>query len=122
MPGVVGATALAGSCAIVDAGQVSCWGHTEEEGYCSASLVPGLSGATALTVGMSYACAVVTGGRVQCWGDNGFGVLGDGTRTDHSRPVEVVGIAGASSISAIRSHTCAAMVDRARSSATGRSD
>ena len=72
---------MVSACAIVAGGSVMCWGTgtNGELGNNSTktSLAPvqvtGLaSGATAVSVGISYACAVVNGG-VQCWGSNGFG-------------------------------------------------
>jgi alpha-tubulin suppressor-like RCC1 family protein len=43
---------------------------------------------------------------VQCWGNNDYGQLGDSTYTDSNVPVDVVGLGGASDITAGSHHTC----------------
>ncbi len=59
---------------------------------------PPLLGAVAdVSVGTQHACAVTPQGKLRCWGQNGFtsdanGRLGDGTGTNSSLPVGVVGV------------------------------
>ena len=53
--------------------------------------VTGLGGAVArLSLGYNHSCINLSDGRVQCWGDNRNLQLGDGTRTNKSRPVFVL--------------------------------
>lgn len=54
------------------------------------SRVVGLTGATALSVGASYACAALSSGQIWCWGRNAGGILGDGTDVDRPTPVPVL--------------------------------
>lgn len=57
-----------------------------------------LDGVAAVTAGGSittsgHSCALMVDGGVRCWGANGFGQLGDGSTTNRTTPVEVVGLA-----------------------------
>jgi alpha-tubulin suppressor-like RCC1 family protein len=53
---------------------------------CSAGMCDGL---TTIDAGAAHTCALYASGRATCWGRNNEGQLGDGTRTDRSRPVAV---------------------------------
>lgn len=117
--GVGGATSVdtAGyTCAVVAGGTVKCWGYNVigqlGNGTTTNSLSPvevvGVTGATSVSIGaFGSTCALITGGTVKCWGLNEKGQLGDGSRTSSSRPVDVVGVTGATAVSAGISHTCA---------------
>jgi alpha-tubulin suppressor-like RCC1 family protein len=71
-------------------GGVECWGlnSSGELGNGSNTNSPtpvpvtGLaSGVAAISGGNAAVCARTAGGSLQCWGENGWGQLGDGTRT-----------------------------------------
>ncbi len=100
-------------CALLNGGGVDCWGdnvygelgdgvtvgpQTCGSGAstfsCSTTPVPvvGISEAIGVAAGTEQSCALLTGGQIVCWGADEFGELGDGTTTDSSRPVVVVGI------------------------------
>lgn len=109
------------TCALVDGTTVKCWG---DNGYGQLgtgvsgpdpsldALVPadvvGLGAASQVTTGENHTCAVlVAGGEVRCWGSNNSGQLGDGSTASSDLPVEVVGLSGATGISAGNIQTCA---------------
>jgi alpha-tubulin suppressor-like RCC1 family protein len=60
-----------------------------------------------VSTGHDHSCAVMTNGTVYCWGDNGYGQLGDGTFTQRTRPVQVMGLTDAEQVSAGGESTCA---------------
>ena len=105
------------TCALTTAGGVKCWGRNFQgqlgDGTTTNSTTPvdvsGLSsGVAAVTAGSTYTCAVTTVGGVKCWGGNSWGRLGDGTTTNSTTPVDVVGLT--SSVGAVAAgnyHTCA---------------
>jgi hypothetical protein len=114
VPDVAGATAIAAdfdrTCAVIDDGQVACWGDIDstDEAHPNPVVVPGITGATAIAVGSFHACALIDDGRVTCWGDNEYGQLGDGTAEEGSNaPVLVSEVTGATAIAAGGDQTCA---------------
>jgi alpha-tubulin suppressor-like RCC1 family protein len=84
------------SCAILEGGEVACWGDNRAGQLGpDAAFVPGVStpvavelGARALELraGHDHTCARTVEGRVTCWGGNGDGELGNGSTTDSPSP------------------------------------
>lgn len=126
----VSASALAAgarhTCAI-SSGTVYCWGilmygvvgpnggSSWTRTAPSPVVVPGTTGARAISSSVWHTCAIVTGGAVKCWGSNGDGQLGNastpsGYENDYPKyratPVSATGITGATSVSAGGNATC----------------
>lgn len=60
-----------------------------------------------LSVGRWFNCARHATGALSCWGMNGTGQLGNGSKTDSSRPVAVATISDAIQVAAGFQHACA---------------
>ncbi|MFO0626010.1 MAG: hypothetical protein U0325_10375 [Polyangiales bacterium] len=83
---VVEVAVQATTCALLSDGTVRCWGAGPARGTGSTEacpvpgLVPGLTGATQISVGTDFACARRTGmpTPIWCWGNDGWGQLGRG--------------------------------------------
>jgi len=123
------------TCAILDNGDVRCWGFggNGQLGYANTSNVgavvsPGAVGpvdlgagrtAKAISAGGEHTCAILDNGGVRCWGANGFGQLGYANKTaigDDEHPGDVGPVdlgtgRTAIAISAADLHTCALLDD-----------
>lgn len=110
------------TCAVVDAGDVLCWGRNvdgqlgngDSTTYdATPQTVTGLSAAINVEAGSAFTCALLTAGEVWCWGTNLRGQLGN---RDHgvnssSTPVYVAGLDDAQSISLGSDHACGLLGD-----------
>jgi hypothetical protein len=69
------------------------------------------TGVQSLSVGWDHTCAALTTGAAKCWGRNSEGQVGDGTYTNRSAPVSVVGLtSGITAIEATQSLVTCALV------------
>ncbi|GAA4591704.1 hypothetical protein GCM10023194_51660 [Planotetraspora phitsanulokensis] len=74
--------------------------------------VPGLTGVVQVAAGNQHSLALRSDGTVWAWGSNGFGQLGDGSKTwSRSTPVKVAGLTGVTQISAGYYHSLAVRSD-----------
>jgi alpha-tubulin suppressor-like RCC1 family protein len=83
------------SCALLNTGELECWGHNAlgqlgigstlslGDGETPSSLgVIGVAPITAFAVGSQHTCGLIgNGGGLKCWGDNAKGELGQGDTT-----------------------------------------
>ena len=115
------------TCAILDDGNVSCWGdNSKGQLGIGSEEVPlevkptqtaplGGTGAVKIAAGGHHTCAILDDGNVSCWGDNSEGQLGidssDGLHHYPSDPFEMPGSRRAVEIAAGRAHTCAVLDD-----------
>ncbi len=114
LSGVKAIAAYGYTCAVLDDGTEKCWGQSPN-GLGNATLeshvpvgVTGISGATALAVGVYGGCTVVTNGGVMCWGDNSaYGGLGNDSTSGSATPVSVSMLTGATSVATGDGHVCA---------------
>jgi alpha-tubulin suppressor-like RCC1 family protein len=116
------------TCARLANGTMVCWGYNAYgqlgDGSTAVRYAPGLvSGiTTAVEIGTGEdvwranqsgsaadrTCARLSNGTIRCWGYNGYGGVGDGTTTNRTSPVTVLGITDAIELDAAgRYHTCA---------------
>ncbi len=115
--GVIAVTAgFAHTCALMVYGGVKCWGDNGKgqlgTGDNKISEVPvivvGIYGLQVIEIsaGESHTCALLSTGAVKCWGNNYDGQLGNGARSNSTRPVDVSGLTGAQWVAAGLYHTC----------------
>lgn len=125
------AAGLSHTCAILDTGQVRCWGtgslgrlgnggmqdvgDDETPGSLPPVALP--RPARAITAGDYHTCAILDNGAVYCWGHAAFGQLGAGapSASEVPSPVGPLNLGGraAVAISAGSAHTCAILDDGA---------
>ena len=101
-----GAAVTAGAfhtCAVTTGGGALCWGGNADgelgDGSTNGRPTPGqvnglAAGVSKVSTQNGHACAVTAGGGVVCWGYNLQGNLGDGTTSQRTSPVAVIGLEG----------------------------
>ena len=91
------------TCGVTTDGDAYCWGSNNRgqlgngvagatEGTNTPTLVTGGHVFRYVGAGRDFSCGLTESGDVYCWGYNGNGQLGDGTTTDRSEPVLVLGL------------------------------
>ena len=89
------------TCAVTTVGGVKCWGLNDNgqlgtgntTRFYTPAAVTGLSsGVVQVETGYQHTCALLATGAVKCWGYNSYGQLGDGSTTNSTVPVDVVGL------------------------------
>jgi hypothetical protein len=99
-------------------GGARCWGRNNYgqlgNNTTTDSLVPvsvtGISTANGISAGGAHTCTTLTDKSVRCWGSNFWGELGNGSSDITSKvPVQVSGIATATTISSGFAHSCATL-------------
>ena len=120
--GITDATAITAggghSCALRQAGTISCWGGNEggelgngQIGDDTSSSVPvqvtGISDATAITASSRQSCALHQAGTISCWGNDWSWFLGYEDGRGSLVPVRVVGLEDATAITASIQQSCA---------------
>ncbi len=113
------------ACAVTTDNHVRCWG-SDQYGQLGNGFVSGvnpmpltvidnatgqaLADIIQVAAGGDHTCALTKTGGVKCWGGNYAGQLGDGTTTQRTKAVDVVGLqSGVVQVSAGDNHTCAVM-------------
>ena len=108
-------SAGSGEACAVRSGEVHCWRYVarEDPRYGIATVVPGITDATSVSVGDEFVCVLLRGGTVECWGYNIHGQLGDGTTVNRSVPAPVVGLSDAVAVDVGYNHSCAVLASGA---------
>ncbi|MFM8529325.1 MAG: RCC1 domain-containing protein, partial [Ilumatobacteraceae bacterium] len=113
------------TCALLDDGNVRCWGYNWRgalgNGNTETSLVPAVAvnlgvglHATAISAGDNHTCAILTNRSIKCWGSNSYGELGNGTTQHLSTPGNSINLGTgrtAIAVSAGGFQTCAILDD-----------
>ncbi|MGK4005495.1 hypothetical protein WMF31_22915 [Sorangium sp. So ce1036] len=97
-------------CVALTDGTAYCWGNNAGElgdGTTSPVQVAGLTNIVDVAGAYAHSCALDSAGTVYCWGSNGYGKLGDGTRTAHYTAAAVTGVSNAVDVVTGSEHSCA---------------
>ncbi len=103
------------TCGITSGGAVDCWGANNSgqlgNGATSASptttpLQVVASGFSQVSSGVFFTCGTKTTGVGNCWGNNGFGQLGDSTKSQRTLPTLVKGSLIFAEVVSSQTHSC----------------
>lgn len=129
IPGIVGATSISAggsfTCVIVTGGVVNCWGtgalggggrrvgsaYLQQSYSAEPVTIPGIRGASAVSVAGGHACAIVIGGVVKCWGGNVTGDLGNGSTLATPDASVVANVTGATELVVADRINCVRILD-----------
>ena len=128
IPDLDGVTAITAgqyhTCALLVSGSARCWGFnfsgqlgdaTNTDRATPGVDIPGLTGVSAIHAGQSHTCAQLASGAARCWGFNGYGQLGDDTKTPRNTVgSDIPGIEGLLRIVPGVFHTCALLTGGVR--------
>ena len=86
------------SCALLETGEVLCWGENRYSRLADGTTTPSstpipivdIPSAVDVSAEGDHVCAASRGGAVHCWGRNHRGQLGDGTMIDQTMPATVM--------------------------------
>ena len=105
------------ACAVLDDGNVKCWGWNSNgqlgDGTLEIRTGPVTvwdlaANAESVALGYNHSCALLTTGAVQCWGGNNMGQLGNNSTADSAARVNVEGLSSdVIAIAAGMRHSCA---------------
>lgn len=119
------ATGTAHSCAVLNDGNIKCWGNnsngqlgngnttTQSSPVGPINLGAGLT-ASVIGTGSYHTCAILNDGTVKCWGYNPYGQLGIGTQTSQASPAGPINLGSGKTAVAIAAgvgHSCAILND-----------
>jgi hypothetical protein len=107
------------SCALLQSGQVRCWGDNtygqlgDDSLVASTSpvVVAGLNSVIQIAAGWEHTCAVLASRSVKCWGRNDAGQLGDGSKNMRPEPVFATGLTDVVALGLGYYHSCAVQRD-----------
>jgi alpha-tubulin suppressor-like RCC1 family protein len=105
------------TCVVLNSGSARCWGGnssgalgdgTNADRASPGPDIPGLNPVNTIRAGEAHTCAHLGSGGGRCWGHNGYGQLGDGTKTSRNTiGSDITGISGLVTIVPGAHHTCA---------------